>query len=335
MFQALQSVYGHLPQDILHDGMMIAAFGVMGIGFYWLFEPGRSLSLRAALGHVFSRELFTARTSRVDILHFALMTALWTPITSALVTFYLTLHFDGILVTWLGRRPALLADGWQLATLQFTVLVVSREFGSYVAHRLLHQVPLLWSIHRAHHSAEVLTFFTSARAHPLEFAHMQVFIAAFGALGGGLFLYLTGSTLQIAPMVVLVTTTVFFEGFALAQHSHLPMSFGWLNRLFTSPVMHQLHHSAELRHRDRNFAVQLSLFDWLFGTLYLPRAREDYRLGLNDDELGDTNPHMRLRDFYLEPVRHAWQRLARITCSPVAADSRHQCRPGSRPATGI
>jgi sterol desaturase/sphingolipid hydroxylase (fatty acid hydroxylase superfamily) len=296
VFQALQSVYGHLPQDILHDGAMIVAFAVMGVGFYLLFEPGRVLSLRAALGHVSRRDLFRARTSRVDILHFVLMTALWTPITSALVTFYLTLHFDGALVAWFGKRPALLADGWWLATLQFTVLLVAREFGSYVAHRLLHRVPLLWSIHRSHHSAEVLTFLTSARAHPLEFAHMQVFIAGFGAVGGGLSLYLTGTSLQAAPVIVLVASTIFFEGFALAQHSHLPMSFGRLNRLFTAPVIHQLHHSAELRHRDRNFAVQLSLFDWLFGTLYLPQGREDYRLGLNDHELGDANPHLRLRD---------------------------------------
>ena len=73
--------------------------------------------------------------------------------------------------------------------------------------------------------------------------------------------------------------------------------------------MHQLHHSAELRHRDRNFGTQLAIFDWLFGTLYIPAAREQYRLGLNEQELGDNNPHVRLRDFYLEPAGHAWRLL--------------------------
>ena len=139
---------------------------------------------------------------------------------------------------------------------------------------------------------------------------MQAFIALFGALGGGAFLYLTGSTLHAAPMLVLVATAVFFETFALAQHSHLPVSFGRLNWLLASPVLHQIHHSAELHHRDRNFAVQLSVFDWMFGTLYVPQGREDYRLGLNDDELGANNPHVRLRDFYLEPAGHAWRLVA-------------------------
>ena len=235
MFQALQSVYGHLPQDIVNDGVMILAFGLMGIGFYLLFVPGRTPSLRAALGHVFRRELFGARTSRVDILHFLLMAGLWIPLTGAVVTVVLTIHLDNSLVAHLGRRPALLADGWLLATLQFAVIFVCRDLGTYVAHRLLHQVPLLWSIHRSHHSAEALTFFTSTRAHPLEYLHMQTGTALFGALGGGMFLYLTGSTLHTAPVVILVATSTFFETFALAQHSHLPVSFGKLNYLLTSP----------------------------------------------------------------------------------------------------
>jgi sterol desaturase/sphingolipid hydroxylase (fatty acid hydroxylase superfamily) len=311
LFQTLQRAYGHLPQDIVNDGVMILAFGLMGVGFYLLCEPGRRLSLRAALGHVFRRDLFAAPTSRVDIAHFFLMAALWAPLTGALVTVFLTVHFDALLVARFGPRTALLADGWLLATLQFIVIFTCRDFGTYVAHRLLHRIPVLWSIHRSHHSAEALTFFTSARAHPLEYLHMQTGIALFGALGGGLFLYLTGSTLHTAPMVLLVATSVFFETFALAQHSHLPVSFGPLNHVFTAPVMHQVHHSAELRHRDRNFGAQLAIFDWLFGTLYIPQPREGYRLGLNEDELGDNNPHLRLRDFYLEPAGHAWRLLTR------------------------
>ena len=311
MFQALQQVYGHLPRDIANDGMMILAFGLMGVGFTLLFEPGRRPSLRAALGHVFRRDLFNHRSSRIDIVHFFLMAALWIPLTGALVTVTLTLHVDNWLVAGFGRRGALLADGWLAGTAQFIVIFICREFGTYVAHWLLHKVPLLWSIHRAHHSAEALTFFTSARAHPLEYLHMQAGIALFGGLGGGLFLYLTGGTLQAAPILLLAASAIFFESFALAQHSHLPVSFGRLGHIFTAPVMHQIHHSAEARHRDRNYGTQLAVFDWLFGTLYIPQPGEDYRLGLNENELGANNPHIRLRDFYLEPAAHAWRLLAR------------------------
>ncbi len=73
--------------------------------------------------------------------------------------------------------------------------------------------------------------------------------------------------------------------------------------------MHQLYHSAEDRHHDRNFGSLLSLFDLLLGTLYLPKRGEDFRWGLNERELGSNNPHARLGSFYGEPFLNAWRVL--------------------------
>jgi hypothetical protein len=50
----------------------------------------------------------------------------------------------------------------------------------------------------------------------------------------------------------------------------------------------------------------LSIWDWMFGTLYLPVKGETYRWGLNEEEIGANNPHMSVRALYLEPMRHAW-----------------------------
>lgn len=46
----------------------------------------------------------------------------------------------------------------------------------------------------------------------------------------------------------------------------------------------------------------------MFGTLYLPEKDETFRLGL-EIEREESNPHVRIRDFYLEPFRHAWKTL--------------------------
>jgi sterol desaturase/sphingolipid hydroxylase (fatty acid hydroxylase superfamily) len=307
----LKAMYAGLPDALVNDGWMLAAFTVTGIAFYFAFEPGRRISLLAALRHIFRRDLFRHPTSRVDILHFFLAVGLWIPLMGALVTAFLIVDVRNLMVAQFGPRPALMQAGWLIAAAQFLVIFVSRDFGTYVGHVLLHKVPLLWSIHRTHHSAEVLTFFTSTRAHPLEYLHAQAFMALFGALGGGLFLYLTGTTLLATPVVVLAIVGIFLELFGLAQHSHLPISFGKLNYILLAPMLHQLHHSAELRHRDRNYGGQLSVFDWIFGTIYVPQEREAYRWGLNEDELGDSNPHVRLRDFYFEPASHAWRLLTR------------------------
>jgi len=308
---ALQTIYAHFPESLVNDVAMLLAFTLLGLGFCLIFEPDCRRSLRAALGQVFRRDLFRHRTSRVDVLHFFLTIAFWIPAISTLIAAFLTIDIRDVLVAHFGARAALLHTGWLIVLIQFVVIFLCRDFGTYVGHILLHKVPILWSVHRTHHSAEVLTFFTSARAHPLEYLHAQSFIAIFGGLGGGLLLYLTGTDLHAAPFAILLTTTVFFETFGLAQHSHLPISYGKLNYIFLAPVLHQLHHSAEIRHRDKNLGGHLSVFDWLFGTIYVPQGRETYRWGLNDRELGENNPHVRLRDFYFEPASHAWRLLTK------------------------
>ena len=58
------------------------------------------------------------------------------------------------------------------------------------------------------------------------------------------------------------------------QHSHLRISFGPLDYLILSGEMHQIHHSAKTRHRDRNFGAMLSVFDWACGTAYRPEREE-------------------------------------------------------------
>jgi len=45
---------------------------------------------------------------------------------------------------------------------------------------------------------------------------------------------------------------------------------GMLGRIFVSPAHHQVHHSANPKHFNKNFGSCLALWDWMFGTLYVP-----------------------------------------------------------------
>ena len=51
-----------------------------------------------------------------------------------------------------------------------------------------------------------------------------------------------------------------------------------------SPAQHQIHHSADPRHYDRNMGLVFAFWDWLAGTLYVPEGREEVRFGLADGE---------------------------------------------------
>ena len=56
-----------------------------------------------------------------------------------------------------------------------------------------------------------------------------------------------------------------------------------------SPAQHQIHHSIDPRHHNRNFGSCLSLFDWLFGTLELPPVQSPQLTFGVDREA--ANPH--------------------------------------------
>jgi sterol desaturase/sphingolipid hydroxylase (fatty acid hydroxylase superfamily) len=89
-----------------------------------------------------------------------------------------------------------------------------------------------------------------------------------------------------------VFTVAWGVGFAHLRHSHVPLSFPrWLSYLLVSPVMHQAHHSADPAQHDRNFATVFSVWDWMFGTLYMTRPGERFRFGLGaETEDGPSKP---------------------------------------------
>lgn len=187
-------------------------------------------------------------------------------------------------------------------------LAVVQDFTTFLAHRLHHRVPLLWEIHRVHHSAEVLTPFTLFRKHPLEeplYALIGApFVFAFTAVLG----YVrAGSFLVVSVFGVNLAYALFRLAGANLRHSHVWVAWpAWLSRLLISPAQHQIHHSVDERHRERNYGEMLALWDWALGSLYVPRQREALRFGLP----GAPGPaYASLGEAYLLPLRSIARRL--------------------------
>jgi sterol desaturase/sphingolipid hydroxylase (fatty acid hydroxylase superfamily) len=102
------------------------------------------------------------------------------------------------------------------------------------------------------------------------------------------------------------------------RHSQIWIPFPrWLSFVFSSPAMHQIHHSAEERHWDKNYAIVISLWDWMLGTLYIPRERERFALGVHGEPRGEHDSVLKL---YVRPLVRAGRVLARGV--PGAARSR-------------
>jgi len=174
------------------------------------------------------------------------------------------------------------ADGVQMVLIALMGFALS-DFMLYWTHRLFHTVPLLWRAHRFHHEPRVLTPLTAFRFWPWEQAVHLTGSAAGQGVAVGLSMWAMG--VAATPMMLLgvnVFTLVWGAAFSHLRHSHVPMPFPrWLSHVLVSPQMHQVHHSVAAAHHDRNFATAFALWDWLFGTLYIPDPKERFAFGLD------------------------------------------------------
>jgi sterol desaturase/sphingolipid hydroxylase (fatty acid hydroxylase superfamily) len=136
-----------------------------------------------------------------------------------------------------------------------------------------------------HHTAEVLTPLTNFRVHPIYGWIFANILAVSVAVANGFGNYLFGETAyQYALSDTNIILVLFIHAYVHLQHSHMWISFrGLAGRIFVSPAHHQVHHSNNPKHFDKNFGSCLALWDWMFGTLYVPaKEREPLVFGFPD-----------------------------------------------------
>lgn len=198
------------------------------------------------------------------------------------------------------------ADGVLMTALYTLVFFVVYDFGRYVGHYLQHRFDVLWHFHKVHHSAEVLTPFTNYRAHPVDLVCMHTFPALFTGLVDGLFAYASGASAGFYLFYGLHVLVFAYNLVANLRHSPVWLSYGpWLSHYLISPAQHHIHHSTTPKHFGHNIGFALAIWDRLFGTLYVPREREYFALGLGDDSEPAFHGVWRM---YWQPVRELFRR---------------------------
>jgi sterol desaturase/sphingolipid hydroxylase (fatty acid hydroxylase superfamily)/rhodanese-related sulfurtransferase len=153
--------------------------------------------------------------------------------------------------------------------LQFVEAVVIADIGYYLAHKLLHTVPWLWKFHAVHHSIEQMDWLATVRVHPFD----QIFTKTCQMIP----LYFFGFTPESLGVYV-----IFSAAIAFFIHANFRVKFGVLRWVIATPEFHHWHHTQVPRVHNKNFAAQLPLLDWLFGTLYLPTRKMPQRYGVSE-----------------------------------------------------
>lgn len=139
----------------------------------------------------------------------------------------------------------------------------------YTQHRLFHRTPILWRIHRMHHTDLDLDVSSGTRFHPVEIAlSLAIKLVAVAILG-------------IAPQAVLLFEII-LNACSMFSHANLelpPAVDRWLRLVVVTPDMHRVHHSVIVRETDSNFGFNVPWWDRLFGS---------YRAQPRDGHLGMT-----------------------------------------------
>ena len=130
-----------------------------------------------------------------------------------------------------------------------------------------------------------MTALTELRQHPVEIIAFMNLIGLSTGIVFGAMTYAFGP--GVRPFTLLngnILTMAFLISYGHLRHSHMWIAFtGVAGRILQSPAHHQLHHSANPAHFDKNLGFALALWDWAFGTLAIPaKLREPLVFGVGE-----------------------------------------------------
>ena len=180
---------------------------------------------------------------------------------------------DFLAIFGITNLVAIHLESWPVWT-QLLSLFIIRDFIQWNIHRLLHRVPFLWEFHKVHHSVEEMGFAAHLRFHWMEnVVYRAIEYIPLAMIGFG-----------IDDFFVVHLFTMAVGHF---NHSNFTIKLGPLKYILNNPQMHIWHHARSWPEESRygvNFGLTLSIWDYLFGTDYIPHSGRDIELGFEGIE---------------------------------------------------
>lgn len=153
---------------------------------------------------------------------------------------------------------------WPIS-LELLLCLVILDFAIYWQHRFFHMIPVLWRMHRVHHSDILFDACLGIRFHPFEIVVSKAYKLAWIALLG-------------PSVIAVIAYESLLLGFSLMTHGNirlLPKLDALLRIIFITPDFHRVHHSIYRDETDSNYGNILSLWDRLFGS-YRAQPRDGH-----------------------------------------------------------
>ena len=136
------------------------------------------------------------------------------------------------------------------------LVILLFDFAIWLQHLITHKIPVLWRLHRVHHSDRDMDVTTAIRFHPIEILlSMLLKIGLVYALGP-------------AAWAVLLFEII-LNGTAMFNHANIrltPKLDRLIRTVMVTPDMHRIHHSSKRHEHDSNYGFSITLWDRIFRT---------------------------------------------------------------------
>ena len=189
----------------------------------------------------------------------------------AMLALFIYLHesLSALRQQWLGYS-SLPWTGWIWA-----LAMLGDDFNFYWYHRFSHTIRVLWAAHVVHHSSGYFNLgsgirngWTTTFYKPLLWIWMP--IVGF-------------------PPVMVATAMAINSIYQFFLHTKKVPPLGWLEEVFNTPQLHQVHHSCNRQYLDKNYGGILIIWDKLFGTFERCETVSTLQFGLPDGP-ASSNP---------------------------------------------
>lgn len=314
MIEAGSGVHGYLQLAWQHlsgeNGITIlllwATVLFAAVVTYVRANPGY-WSFRGFIRHFLPAEIFHHPSARADFL-FWLSRRIFMPllVLPLVISTYAAGHFAyWVLSSIVGAPSHPVGPAGPGMLVAFTVtMLLAYDLSYYLYHFMQHKIPILWELHKVHHSAQVMIGVTKDRVHPIDELMNHWWDGLIPGLCYGIWLFFALDPVELTVFginVYALRNIILMMDFV--RHTHLKLSYGrHLSAILLSPHYHQLHHSIAEKHWDKNFGLGLSIWDRMFGTLVVPEPDEDFVFGLTENEHDEYQSLYRLHIVPLKKI---------------------------------
>ena len=158
---------------------------------------------------------------------------------------------------------------------QLIIFFITLDFFQWLTHIMMHRFDFLWKFHKVHHSVKQMGFAAHFHYHWMEnilYKPLKVFAV----------MLIGGFEPEQAYLIHFLTITI-----GHLNHSNIKLSYGAFKYIFNNPIMHLHHHASSSSNNFKtgvNFAISLSIWDYIFKTNYIPNENGDTKLGYEGDQ---------------------------------------------------